>query len=79
MERGEDGLLDEHKYLLEVNLENLDDSDGSTQEYWLLAIRAARVACATVTPTEATNHRPRLRPRDSLQPAVHPLDGHDYG
>lgn len=79
MERGEDGLLDEHKYLLEVNLDDLDDSDGSTQEYWLLAIRAARVACATVAPAEEATNRPRLRPRNTLQHIAHPLDGHDYG
>jgi hypothetical protein len=79
LERGEDGLLDEHKYLLEVNLEDFNDSDGSTQEYWLLAIRAARVACATVPPADEVINRPRLRPRNTLQPVAHPLDGHDYG
>ena len=44
LELGADDLLDEDKYLLEVNLGNLEDSAGDTQAYWLLAIRAAREA-----------------------------------
>ncbi len=49
------GLLDEHKYLLEVNLDNIDSTDGSHQEYWLLAIRAARIACAAHSDVEFQN------------------------
>ena len=37
-------LLEEDKYLLEVNLEDLERSSGERQEYWLLAIQAARRA-----------------------------------
>ena len=44
-ELGEEGLLEEDKYLLEVNLEDLETTNGERQEYWLLAIRAAREAC----------------------------------
>ena len=38
-------ILEEDKYLLEVNLEDLEMTKGERQEYWLLAIRAAREAC----------------------------------
>ena len=41
---GEDGLLQEDQFLMEVNLEDLEFTSGERQEYWLLAIRAARVA-----------------------------------
>ena len=38
------GLEDEDKYLLDINLEDLETSSGETQTYWLLAILAAREA-----------------------------------
>jgi len=41
---GAEGLMEEDKYLLEVNLEDLENTSGERQEYWLLAIRAARMA-----------------------------------
>jgi hypothetical protein len=44
-EMGFDGLLDEDQYLAEVNLDDLEQSSGLQQEYWLVAIRAAREAC----------------------------------
>jgi hypothetical protein len=68
LSKGEEGLLDEHTFLLEVNLDELHETDGDSQEYWLLAIRAARVACA-VRGSDNVQDLPRLRPRD----------GHDYG
>ena len=37
-------LAEEDKYLLEINLDDLDSTSGETQEYWLLAIRAARAS-----------------------------------
>ena len=43
-EMGYDGLLEEDQFLAEVNLEDLENSSGERQEYWLLAIRAAREA-----------------------------------
>ena len=39
-----DGLLEEVQFLAEVNLEDLEISSGEQQEYWLVAIRAAREA-----------------------------------
>jgi hypothetical protein len=74
MAQGDDGLLEEHKYLLEVNLDGLDDTDCSDQEYWLMAIRAARTACAIIGHGEIQD-LPRLR----SQNVPHPPDGQDYG
>ena len=39
---GGEGIADKDKYLLEINLDDLDNTTGDTQEYWLLSIRAAR-------------------------------------
>ena len=39
---GEEGLAEEDKYLLEINLDDLENTSGIKQRYWLLAIRAAR-------------------------------------
>ena len=39
---GEEGLAEEDKYLLEINLEDLEHTSGIKQQYWLLAIKAAR-------------------------------------
>ncbi len=38
---GDAGLLDEDKYLAEVNLEEMATSSGEWQHYWLLAIHTA--------------------------------------
>ena len=38
-----DGLR-EDQFLLEINLGDLESSNGERQEYWLLAIQAARRA-----------------------------------
>ncbi len=40
----EDELLPEDQYLMEINLGDIDNSSGDGHEYWLLAIKAARVA-----------------------------------
>ena len=41
MELGEEGLEDEDKYLLEINLDDLGTSSGEDQTYWLLALEAS--------------------------------------
>ena len=43
-ELGEEGLLEEDQYLMEVDLEDLETTSGERQEYWLLAIKTARQA-----------------------------------
>ena len=56
---GHGDLLDEDQYLLEVNLGDLRDSTGERQEYWLLAIQAARVAGGIAMdrlPTDGTDY-----------------------
>ena len=42
IELGGEGLDEQDKYLLEINLEDLEDSSGEDQYYWLLVIQAAR-------------------------------------
>ena len=44
IELGGEGLEDADKYLLEINLDDLETTSGDTQEYWLLSIIAAREA-----------------------------------
>lgn len=46
IELGREGVDDDDdgKFLLKINLEGLDTTSGETQEYWLLAILAARDA-----------------------------------
>ena len=44
LELGEEGLEEENKYLLEINLDDLTTTSGETQTYWLLAIQVARDA-----------------------------------
>ncbi len=46
IELGEDSLEEEDKYLLEINLEDLESTSGKAQTYWLLAIQAAKEANA---------------------------------
>ncbi len=41
MEQGWSDLLEEDQYLAEVNLEDLEQSLGERQRYWLLSIHAA--------------------------------------
>ena len=36
------GIYEQDRYLLEINLEDLETSTGEDQYYWLIAIRAAR-------------------------------------
>ena len=41
-ELGTDSLEEGDKYLMDINLEDLENTSGEKQQYWLLAIRAAR-------------------------------------
>ena len=42
IELGGAGLDEKDRYLLEINLEDLETSTGEDQYYWIIAIRAAR-------------------------------------
>ena len=42
IELGGSGLDEQDRYLLEINLEDIETSTGEDQYYWLIAIRAAR-------------------------------------
>ena len=44
MSLGENGLTEEDRYLLELNLDDLDHSTGEDQAIWLLLLKAARKA-----------------------------------
>jgi hypothetical protein len=44
MELGEEGLAEEDRLLLKINLGDLDNSTGEDQTYWLLSLQAAREA-----------------------------------
>ena len=44
MEMGFEGFLDMDKSLARVTLEDLERGGGERQEYWLLAVKAARAA-----------------------------------
>jgi hypothetical protein len=43
MELGEAGLLEEDHWMMEVNLGDMETNTGEKEEYWLVAIKAARV------------------------------------
>jgi hypothetical protein len=44
MDQGGEGLLNEHQWLLEVNLGDMEESSREQEQYWLVAIRAAQEA-----------------------------------
>ena len=46
LERGGEDLDDDDKFLLDINLDDLETSSGEEQHYWLLQIEAARCASA---------------------------------
>jgi hypothetical protein len=46
LELGEEGLEEDDRFLLEINLDELDTLSGEDQAYWLLALEAARDARA---------------------------------
>ena len=42
IEKGSEGLDEQDRYLLDINLEDLETSSGQDQYYWLVAIQAVR-------------------------------------
>jgi hypothetical protein len=45
LELGAEGLAEDNRFLLECNFDELTTTNGEQQEYWILAIQAAREAC----------------------------------
>jgi hypothetical protein len=63
---GVDSLAEEDRFLLECNFDYLATAAGEFQEYWLLAIRAAREAsCLSAEANEGWQYRPRKRQRQA--------------
>ncbi len=57
-DQGFDGLLEEDQFLVEVNLEDLENTSGEQQEYWLVAMYAAQEAgllCSVPQPNMGRN------------------------
>ena len=65
MELGEAGPLEEEdNWMLEVNLGDLESTSGEQEQYWLVAIKAAREAAMLTRQNEqASRTRPRKRRR----------------
>ena len=45
LELGAEGLVEDNRFLLECNFDELTTTNGKQQEYWILAIQVAREAC----------------------------------
>jgi hypothetical protein len=59
MELGKAGLLEEDHWMVEVNLGDMETTSGEWEEYWLLAIQAAReAALLTRRRTQQTQEEP---------------------
>jgi hypothetical protein len=54
---GPEGLAEEDRFLLECNFDDLTTSTGEHQEYWLLAIQAAREVSCICTETTAAQQQ----------------------
>ncbi len=54
---GEERLAAEDRFLLECNFDGLATTNGEQQEYWILAIQAAREACRLCATARALTQR----------------------
>ena len=64
IEKGSEGLDEQDRYLLDINLEDLETSSGEDQYYWLVAIQAPREHRAILQrrrDTRKTNQRRERR------------------
>jgi len=57
LDLGEEGLAEEDKFLLECNFDELATTNGEQQEYWILAIQAAREACRLRATARSSSQR----------------------
>ena len=55
IELGGEGLAEEDRWMLEINLEDLETTSGETQAYWFLAISAAREARTLLASSDETS------------------------
>ena len=55
IELGGEGLAEEDRWMLEINLEDLETTSGETQTYWFLAISAAREARTLLASSDGTS------------------------
>ena len=61
MEMGTNGLLDKDLWMMDVNLGDLEMTSGEQEEYWLVAIQAAREAATLTRQRAQRTQRNRLR------------------
>ena len=80
LEMGDEELAENDKFLLECNFDELATTNGQQQEYWILAIQAAREACrlaALVSTGHVTaakvRYRRELRASLKIGPTSHML------
>ncbi len=66
LDLGEESLVEEDRFLLECNFDDLSTTAGESQGYWLLAIRAAKEASRLCT---ATDDGQQVRPQQWQQRA----------
>jgi hypothetical protein len=60
LEMRAEGLAEDDRFLLECNFDKLATTNGKQQEYWILAIQAARKACRLrAMAWDTTQHRGR--------------------
>ncbi len=57
LEMGAERLAEDNRFLLECNFKELATTNGEQQEYWILAIQAAREACRLSAPAWDTTQR----------------------
>jgi hypothetical protein len=55
LETGGDGLFEEDQWMMEVNLGDMEKTSGEQEQYWLLAIKAAREAICLQRQRTATS------------------------
>ena len=58
---GSNGLLDEDLWMMEMNLRDLETTSGEQEEYWLVAIQAAREAAMLTRQRAQQSQRGRGR------------------
>jgi hypothetical protein len=63
---GTEDLLEEDQYLVEVNLEDLENTSGERIENWLISIRAAQEASILQGGRQPNTHGQRVTRRGHM-------------